>query len=128
MALGFNVHLIGVPRFSYKDRRLQAWRCDPSWFDGWELARDKRMTGGGYPTVGLFSREEVLELHTRYSKRVRGDGTIRPTAFETRIYSDDDDGLNVMPDVPDPCTVEEVDQLLADCKTEWIIIELWDRS
>ena len=43
MALGFDVILIGVPRFSYKDRSLPAWRCDPRWFDGWELSRDPRM-------------------------------------------------------------------------------------
>jgi len=101
MALGFDVVLIGVPLFTYKDTRLTAWRADPPWLDGWELSRDPRMTGSGYPLVGLFSAEEVRKLHERFAQRVRDDGSIVPTQTETRIISEDD-GSILLPGKPPP--------------------------
>ena len=132
MALGFDVLLIGVPRFDYKKRNLTAWKRDAPWFDGWELSRDPRMRGDGYPLAGLFRVEEVRQLHARFASRVRGDGTITPTALDAKIISDDEDDQErtwmSVKDVPPPTTVAELDELLADDKLKWVIVELWDRS
>lgn len=127
MALGFVVILIGVPHFGYRERRLTAWQSDPPWFDGWELARDSRMRGNGYPLVGLFSPDEVRKLHERFAQRVRDDGSIIPTEMDTCIISEDN-GSILLTGMPRPPTVMELDELLTDPGLGWIIIELWDRS
>lgn len=127
MALGYSVHLIGVPGFSYKDTRVTAWRADPPWFDGWELGRDPRMKGCGYPLAGLFTAAEARKLHERFKNRVREDGSIEPTEIDAKIVSEDD-GSFLLPDRLPPSTVAELDELLSDKKLEWVIIELWDKS
>lgn len=128
MALGWVVILIGVPRFGYRERRLTAWQSDPPWFDGWELARDPRMRGDGYPLVGLFSPDEVRKLNERFVQRVRDDGSIIPTEMDARIISEDDGSILLPGSIPPPPTVTEFEELLADSGLGWIIIELWDLS
>lgn len=127
MALGFSVHLIGVPGFSYKGTPVTAWTRNVPWFDGWELARDSRMQGNGYPLAGLFWPDEVHKLNERFAVRVRPDGSIIPTEMDAKIISESDGSIQ-LGEMPPPPTVEELDQLIADLHGGWIIIELWDLS
>ena len=128
MALGFGVHLLGVSGFNYMREPLGApWTCEVPWFDGWELAQDKRMKGSGYPLASLFFPDEVRKLHERFSQRVRPDGSIAP-AENIPIIISEDDGSILLPGGPEPPTVAEVSELLADKRLDWVIIELWDLS
>src|SRR4051812_48764234 len=92
MALGFDVILVGVPLMPYGTQSATAWRRDPEWFDGWELAEHPQIVkAGGYPDFGVFSREQAAALNEHFAKRIAADGTISPNPIEATIISDDDD-------------------------------------
>jgi hypothetical protein len=132
MALGFNVyvlgvHRLGVHRMDYREPWIIAWRSDPPWFDCWALARDTRIRHhDADQLMGVFTADEVKELHAEFVKRVRKDGTVDPSETDSKIYSDD----------PLPCTrrsrytptVEEFECLLNYGRLKWVIIHLWDIS